>query len=203
VDHVDPRDAGVDHQRGPLVGALSAADDQHPASGQVVEVDHVARVRPPVGRQLADPVRLDAERRDARRGDDGIRLDRVPVVERRPESAVVVALDGLHANLGHVEPLLRAEPVRVVQKHADRHGIDVGRGDAAFLQVGPEGVNGGGVEVPVDARPQEHPRGHVLPPEPHRSSDDRGVDPPVARVGRRGHAVGAGADHQQLRASHG
>ena len=201
VHDVDARGAVVAQQRGPLVGALPAADDRDPGAGQVVERHQVAGVRR-VGSSgtAVVPVRQLREEADAGCGEHLVGLDRAAVVHGGDEGAVRPGEVDDQARVG-AQRLVVGEPLGVVEPHVDRDRVVVGRVEPAVLEERLEGVLAVGVEVPVGAGAQVHVGRHLVAPEGERPPDDGGVDVAVAGVRRRGVRVGPRADDEQVRPS--
>lgn len=197
VDDVDPLGAVLAQERRPLVGALASADDQNAGAGEIVEAHELAGVRRPSRRKRGGPVRLLGVVADPRGADDGPGDDLVSPGERGLEPLVGLGERGdeLVADIDALGPL---EPLAVLEEDPDRDRVHGLPGDPMLLEVRPERVHTGCVEVPVRPRAQEHVGGHVLAPKPHRRADDGGVDGALARQRRGRQRVGSRTDNQKF-----
>jgi hypothetical protein len=165
--------------------------------GEVAEGDELAGVRAPVRGDVGVPGRQVDEVADARHRQHLLRPDRRAVGHGRREAAVRRGEVG-DEPLVHVEGRLVAEPVRVVEEDRDGQRVEVLGPQTSVLEEGLERVGAARVEVPADARAQEHVRGHLLAPERHRVSDQVGVDPSLPCEGSGGDPVRPRPDHQQV-----
>ncbi len=202
VHHVDGRGPGLGEQRRPLERALAPAHQQVPAPRGAVQVDGVARVPPPAGRQQRRQLgRLPSVRTHAQRQDDPAGPQGAPVVERRHEP-VVVPVEALDVRRERHDALLLHEPGAVVEVELAGERLRLRGGQVAQGEVGLDGRHALDVEVPVGGRAEQHPRGHVLLPERHRPTHHDVVDAlPVGR-GRQGQPERPGAHDQELGALH-
>ena len=120
--------------------------------------------------------------------DDRVRDDAVADGQRGLEPAIRFG-EVAHEFVAHRHSLHVAEPIAVVHKRPERDGIEVPARDRSFLDKRRERVDIAGVEMSVDARPQEHAFRHVLSPEAHRMADSQRLDGVLQRKRRRRETV--------------
>src|SRR5437763_430343 len=87
-----------------------------------------------------------------------------------------------HEILADSQSLALGKPVGVAEEDIDRNRIDLIVRNSTLFQIRLERVAVRRIHVPVRPRAQEHARGHVLAPERHGPSYDRGRNAVFAGV---------------------